>query len=225
MSEALIIPAISRLEAIRVDIARALRDANRDASSVNLIAVSKTFDAAAITPVLEVGQRIFGENRVQEAAIKWPTLCEQFNGVELHLIGPLQSNKTAEAVDLFDCIHTVDREKIAASLGAEIAKQGKRIKLFIQVNTGAEPQKAGILSQDADSFIARCRDVHGLTISGLMCIPPVEDNPSPHFALLGKIAERNGLNELSMGMSADFEQAIRLGATYVRVGSALFGGR
>ncbi len=215
----------ARLETIRLEIARALRDANRGVGSAQLIAVSKTHDAATIMPVLEAGQRIFGENRVQEAQSKWPELRSRFNDIELHLIGPLQSNKTAEAVSLFDCIHTVDREKIAAALGAEIAKQGKKIKLFVQVNTGAEPQKAGVLPQEADAFIVRCRDVHGLEIAGLMCIPPVEDNPSPHFALLAKIAERNGLTELSMGMSADFEQAIRLGATYVRVGSAIFGAR
>jgi PLP dependent protein len=225
MSNTLISPAVTRLEAIRLEIARAEHDANREANAARLIAVSKTFEADTIRPILEAGQRIFGENRVQEAQAKWPELREKFNGVELHLIGPLQSNKTQEAVSLFDCIHTVDREKIAASLGAEIVKQNKNIKLFVQVNTGAEPQKAGVLPEDTDSFIARCRDVHGLTITGLMCIPPVEDNPSPHFALLSKIAERNGLFELSMGMSADFEQAIRLGATYVRVGSAIFGGR
>ncbi len=225
MSETQINMSTARLEAIRLEISRAEHDVNRAANSVQLIAVSKTFDAEAIKPILEAGQSIFGENKVQEAGVKWPQLREQFSGIELHLIGPLQSNKTAEAVNLFDCIHTVDREKIAASLGAEIVKQNKNIKLFIQVNTGAEPQKAGVLPHEADSFIARCRDVHGLTIAGLMCIPPVEDNPSPHFALLAKIAERNGLTELSMGMSADFEQAIRLGATYVRVGSAIFGGR
>ncbi len=225
MSDIIASPAVPRLEAIRLDVARALRDANRGTNAAQLIAVSKTFDAEKITPVLEAGQRIFGENRVQEAHSKWPDLRARFEGVELHLIGPLQSNKTAEAVSLFDCIHTVDREKIAASLGAEIAKQSKKIKLFIQVNTGAEPQKAGVLPEDTNRFIARCRDVHGLAIAGLMCIPPVEDNPSPHFALLAKMAERNGLTELSMGMSADFEQAIRLGATYVRVGSAIFGGR
>jgi PLP dependent protein len=217
--------AVTHLEAIRLEIARAELDAKRKAGSIQLIAVSKTFEADAIIPVLEAGQRIFGENRVQEAQAKWPELCARYEGAELHLIGPLQSNKTAEAVSLFDCIHTVDREKIAASLGAEIAKQCKNIKLFVQVNTGAEPQKAGILPEIADEFITRCRDVHELKIVGLMCIPPVTDNPSPHFALLAKIAERNGLHELSMGMSADFEQAIRLGATYVRVGSAIFGGR
>ena len=215
----------ARLETIRLEIARANHEADRTIGSAQLIAVSKTHDAATIMPVLEAGQRIFGENRVQEAQSKWPELRSRFNDIELHLIGPLQSNKTAEAVALFDCIHTVDREKIAASLGAEITKQGKKIKLFVQVNTGAEPQKAGVLPQEADAFIARCREVHGLDIAGLMCIPPVEDNPSPHFALLAKIAERNGLTELSMGMSADFEQAIRLGATYVRVGSAIFGSR
>lgn len=217
--------AVTRLEEIRLEIARAELDAKRKAGSAQLIAVSKTFEADAIMPVLDAGQRIFGENRVQEALAKWPELRARYEGVELHLIGPLQSNKTAEAVSLFNCIHTVDREKIAASLGAEIAKQSRQIKLFVQVNTGAEPQKAGILPEMADEFITRCRDMHGLTISGLMCIPPVTDNPSPHFALLAKIAERNGLSELSMGMSADFEQAIRLGATYVRVGSAIFGGR
>lgn len=217
--------SVANLQSVLHQIGRAERDANRQAGDVALIAVSKTFDAAAIRPVLASGQRVFGENRVQEAKEKWPALREEFGDLELHLIGPLQSNKAAEAVALFDCIHTVDREKIAKALGEEMKRQGRKLKLFIQVNTGAEPQKAGVLPEEADRFIALCRTEHGLVIEGLMCIPPVDDNPSPHFALLRQIAKRNGLTGLSMGMSGDFEQAIRLGATHVRVGSAIFGHR
>jgi PLP dependent protein len=216
---------IERFEKIQHNMRRAAHDTQRISNDIRLIAVSKTFDGESIKPVLEAGHRIFGENRIQEASNKWPQLRALFEGVELHLIGPLQSNKTAEAVRLFECIHTVDREKIAAALSVELQKTDKKIKLLIQVNTGAEPQKAGVLPQEADRFIERCRIVHKLDIIGLMCIPPHNDNPSPHFALLAKIAQRNSLAELSMGMSADFEQAIRLGATYVRIGSALFGGR
>jgi hypothetical protein len=175
--------------------------------------------------VLEAGQRVFGENRVQEAKAKWPELRAEFPGVELHLVGPLQSNKAKEAVALFDAIHTVDRPKIAQALAEEIAKQGKRPRLFVEVNTGAEPQKAGVLPENTDAFIAECREKFGLTIEGLMCIPPFNEAPAPHFALTAKIAKRNGLALLSMGMSADFASAIAFGATHVRVGSAIFGER
>jgi pyridoxal phosphate enzyme (YggS family) len=217
--------AVARLQAVNGEIERACRDARREAGSVALVAVSKTFDAAAIRPVLTAGQRMFGENRVQEAKAKWHELRAEFPGVELHLIGPLQSNKAKEAVALFDAIHTVDRPKIAQALAEEIAKQGKPIQLFVEINTGAEPQKAGVLPEQADSFILACRETYGLTIEGLMCIPPLDEAPAPHFALTAKIAERNGLALLSMGMSADFSSAIAFGATHVRVGSAIFGDR
>jgi hypothetical protein len=190
-----------------------------------LVAVSKTFDADAIVPVIASGQRVFGENRVQEAKGKWPELMSAHPGLVLHLIGPLQSNKAKEAVALFDAIHSVDRPSICEALAKEIVKQDRRPDLFVQLNTGEEPQKAGIAPDDADDFIARCRDTYGLTISGLMCIPPVDDAPAPHFALTAKIAARNGLTQLSMGMSADFAIAIQFGATHVRVGSAIFGKR
>ena len=213
------------LKTVRNAIAQSEQEAQRATDSVQLVAVSKTFNADEITPALEAGQRIFGENRVQEAEGKWPELREKFSGIELHLIGPLQSNKSAEAVALFDVIQTVDREKIAASLAVEIKKQNRAVKLFVQVNTGSEEQKAGIDPREAVGFVARCRDVHGLEIAGLMCIPPVDENPGPHFALLRKLATEAGVSELSMGMSGDFETAIAFGATYVRVGSAIFGSR
>ncbi len=189
------------------------------------MAVSKTFDADAIVPVIAAGQRVFGENRVQEAKAKWPDLMAAHPGLALHLIGPLQSNKAKEAVALFDAIHSVDRPSICEALAKEIVKQGRRPDLFVQLNTGEEPQKAGIAPGDADDFITACRDTYGLTISGLMCIPPADDAPAPHFALTAKIAARNGLKQLSMGMSADFAIAIQFGATHVRVGSAIFGKR
>uniref|UniRef100_UPI003BAA33BC YggS family pyridoxal phosphate-dependent enzyme n=1 Tax=Stappia sp. TaxID=1870903 RepID=UPI003BAA33BC len=217
--------AAANLAGIRDTIARAERAAGRASGEVTLVAVSKTFDADAIRPVLEAGQRVFGENRVQEAQGKWPGLREEFSGVELHLIGPLQSNKAKEAVALFDVIHSIDREKIARALKAECEAQGRNLRFFIQVNTGEEPQKAGIAPQEADAFIALCREELGLDIAGLMCIPPVDEVPAPHFALLAKIAARNGLSGLSMGMSSDFESAIAMGATHVRVGSAIFGTR
>jgi len=213
------------IDAVRAEIARACRDASRDPADVTLVAVSKTFGVEAIEPVIAAGQRVFGENRVQEAKAKWPTLLEKYKGLELHLIGPLQSNKAKEAVALFDAIHSVDRASLCEALAKEIAKQGKSPLLFAQINTGAEPQKAGVLPQDADAFLTACRDTYGLTIAGLMCIPPVEDAPGPHFALTAQIAKRNGLKLLSMGMSADFATAIAMGATHVRVGSAIFGGR
>jgi pyridoxal phosphate enzyme (YggS family) len=213
------------LASVEAEIARACRDARRERSSVTLVAVSKTFEAAAITPVIAAGQRVFGENRVQEAKGKWPELMAAQPGLALHLIGPLQSNKAKEAVALFDAIHSVDRPSICEALAKEIVKQDRRPELFVQINTGEEPQKAGIAPSDADDFIVRCRETYGLTISGLMCIPPVDDAPAPHFALTAKIAKRNGLTQLSMGMSADFAIAIELGATHVRVGSAIFGKR
>jgi len=213
------------LMSVRTEIARACKDAGRDVAGVTLIAVSKTFPAEDIRPVIEAGQRVFGENRVQEAKGKWPALIEQYPGIELHLIGPLQSNKAKEAVALFDAIHSVDRASLCEALAKEIDKAGKAPTLFVQVNTGSEPQKAGVLPQDADAFIKACAATYGLTISGLMCIPPVDEAPGPHFALTAKIAQRNGLKLLSMGMSADFADAIALGATHVRVGSAIFGTR
>jgi pyridoxal phosphate enzyme (YggS family) len=216
---------LSGLTAVRIEIARACRDAGRAIADVELVAVSKTYEAAVIEPVIAAGQRVFGENRVQEAKGKWPPLMAKHPGLSLHLIGPLQSNKAKEAVALFDAIHSVDRASLCEALSKEIVKQGKTPLLFAQINTGAEPQKAGVLPQDADSFLAACRDSYGLTISGLMCIPPAEEAPGPHFALTAKIAKRNGLKLLSMGMSADFAEAILLGATHIRVGSAIFGGR
>jgi hypothetical protein len=215
----------ARLSAVRQDIERACREAGRDLASVTLVAVSKTFGPEAIEPVIAAGQRDFGENRVQEAKAKWPELQAKHPGLELHMIGPLQSNKVKEAVALFDAIHSVDRPSLCEALGKEIAKQARRPLLFVEINTGAEPQKAGVLPQDADAFLARCREDYGLTINGLMCIPPAEEVPAPHFALTAKIAARNGLKLLSMGMSADFAVAIAMGATHVRIGSAIFGHR
>jgi PLP dependent protein len=216
---------VERLEETKTAIARAARDCGRDAASVTLVCVTKTFPAEDVVPLLEHGHRVFGENRVQEAMGKWPALRARYPGVELHLIGPLQSNKTPEAVAAFDVIQSVDREKIAAALADEMKKQSKRPRLFVQLNTGAEPQKAGVLPERADAFIASCREKYGLEIAGLMCVPPVDEQASPHFALLADIAKRNGLEELSMGMSSDYELAIQLGATYVRVGSAIMGAR
>jgi PLP dependent protein len=213
------------LAAVRAEIARACKEARRDPASVTLIAVSKTFGAETISPVIDAGQRVFGENRVQEAKAKWPALMQTYPDIALHLIGPLQSNKAKEAVALFDAIHSVDRPSICEALAKEIKNQQKQPQLFVQINTGEEPQKAGIAPGEADAFLARCREHYGLSISGLMCIPPVNDPPAPHFALTAKIASRNGLKNLSMGMSADFAVAIQMGATHVRVGSAIFGHR
>ena len=218
-------PLAGELAAVEQEIARACKDARRDRTSVTLIAVSKTFGADAISPVIAAGQRVFGENRVQEAKAKWPGLMTAYPGIALHLIGPLQSNKAKEAVALFDAIHSVDRPSVCEALAKEIKSQGKNPELFVQLNTGEEPQKAGIAPSDADAFIASCREKYGLSISGLMCIPPVDEAPAPHFALTAKIAARNGLKNLSMGMSADFATAIQFGATHVRVGSAIFGQR
>lgn len=216
---------VERLALVRARIQRAARDAGRKPQDVTLVCVSKTFGPQDILPLIEAGELVFGENRVQEALAKWPPIKANHPGLELHLIGPLQSNKAHDAVVFFDVIETVDREKIAKALAAEIQKTSRHPRLYIQVNTGAEPQKAGILPQDADHFIERCRKEYGLEISGLMCIPPIDDQASPHFAFLNQIAARNGIAALSMGMSADFEPAIELGATHVRIGSAIFGER
>jgi hypothetical protein len=213
------------LAQVEAEIARACSDSRRDRSAVTLIAVSKTFAADAIRPVIEAGQRVFGENRVQEAKGKWPELMAAYPDIKLHLIGPLQSNKAKEAVALFDAIHSVDRPSICQALAKEIESQNRHPQLFVQINTGEEPQKAGVAPGEADAFIANCRETYGLTISGLMCIPPVDEPPAAHFALTAKIAARNGLKNLSMGMSADFATSIMLGATHVRVGSAIFGHR
>jgi pyridoxal phosphate enzyme (YggS family) len=213
------------LARVHSEIAKACREVKRDPASVTLIAVSKTFSADDIEPALLAGQRVFGENRVQESKAKWPALRDKYSGVELHLIGPLQSNKAKEAVALFDAIHSVDRPSLCEALSKEIQKAGKSPLLFVEINTGEEPQKAGIVPQQANAFLAACRDQYGLTISGLMCIPPLDEAPAPHFALTAKIAARNGLKLLSMGMSADYPVAIEFGATHVRVGSAIFGDR
>lgn len=213
------------LPGVREKIARACREAGRDPTGVTLVAVSKTFAAEAIEPVIAEGQHVFGENRVQEAKAKWPPLMTRHQGLGLHLVGALQSNKAKDAVALFDAIHSVDRASLADALGQEIVKQGRRPLLFVEINTGAEAQKAGVLPQDADAFLAACRDRYGLAISGLMCIPPQDEPPAPHFALTRKIAHRNGLSLLSMGMSADYPTAIAFGATHVRIGTAIFGAR
>ncbi|HEY5827967.1 MAG: YggS family pyridoxal phosphate-dependent enzyme [Hyphomicrobiaceae bacterium] len=214
-----------RLASVTARIAAAARAAGREPASVNLVAVTKTFGAEHITPVLDAGHRLFGENRVQEAKAKWPALRERYPGIELHLIGPLQSNKAREAVALFDAVHTIDRPKIAQAVAEEMAKQGRRLKLFIEVNTGEEPQKAGIMPKEAAGLLRLCREELKLDIAGLMCIPPQDEEAAVHFAFLAKLARELGLANLSMGMSADFETAIAFGATYVRVGSQIFGTR
>ena len=213
------------LKSILNGVTQAAQQAGRGPGTVTLIAVSKTFEEPEIIPVIEAGQREFGENRVQEAKAKWPALKMRWPDLELHLIGPLQSNKAADAVQLFDAIHTVDRPRIAAAIAAEMKKQAKPLKLFVQVNTGREPQKAGVDPDAVDGFLTECRQVHGLEISGLMCIPPADQDPKTHFELLRVIAKRNGLEQLSMGMSGDYAAAIACGATHVRVGSAIFGTR
>jgi pyridoxal phosphate enzyme (YggS family) len=217
--------SLHQYHAVAAALRAAEADAGRAPGAVTLVAVSKTYDAEAILPVLEAGQRVFGENRVQEAMGKWPDLREAFSGIELHLIGPLQSNKAAEAVATFDVIETVDREKIAKALAAEITRQGKAVRLYVQVNTGEEPQKAGVAPDEAVAFVARCREVHGLTIEGLMCIPPADEDPAPHFDRLAALARAAGVERLSMGMSGDYATAVAHGATSVRVGSAIFGAR
>ncbi len=214
-----------RLKEVWSRIAAAARDAGRAEPAVQLVAVSKTFEADTIRLAIDAGQRIFGENRIQESQGKWPGLKAETPGIELHLIGPLQSNKAAEAVALFDVIETVDREKIARALAEEMKRQAKVVRLYVQVNTGLEPQKAGIAPDDTAAFVRFCRDELGLAIEGLMCIPPADENPGPHFALLAKLAERCAVKKLSMGMSGDYETAIAFGATSVRVGSAIFGAR
>lgn len=215
----------SKFETVKKQIAAAEKAFGRAAGSVTLVAVSKVHGADVILPVLEAGHRVFAENRVQEAAAKWPALRSRFPDVELHLVGPLQTNKVKDAVELFDVIESVDREKLARTLARTFAEQGIVRDCFIQINTGEEPQKAGVLPADADAFIALCRDDLKLPVRGLMCIPPVNEEPALHFALLRKIAERNGIECLSMGMSGDFEAAIELGATHVRIGTAVFGAR
>ncbi len=217
--------AARRLAEVEARVAAAARRAGRDPADVTLIAVSKTFDADAILPVLAAGHRAFGENRVQEAEKKWPSLRERHTDIRLHLIGPLQTNKAREAVALFDAIHTLDRDKLARVLAKEMARQGRSPTLFVEVNTGNEPQKAGVQPEAAAGFVERCRDEHGLHIAGLMCIPPLTDDPVPHFEALARLAGSLGLRSLSMGMSADFETAVLHGATHVRVGSAIFGER
>lgn len=214
-----------QLKDVLFRIATAERQANRSPGAVSLVAVSKTFDVDQIRPAIAAGQRVFGENRVQESEGKWPGLKQEFADIELHLIGPLQSNKAADAVALFDVIETVDREKIARALADEMMRQGRKPRLYVQVNTGLEPQKAGIPPKETATFVTFCRTELGLTIEGLMCIPPAEENPGPHFALLAKLATECGVDKLSMGMSGDFETAIQFGATSVRVGSAIFGSR
>jgi len=214
-----------RLAEVRQHIAAAARAAGRDPASVTLVAVSKTHGADRVGELLEVGHRVFGENRVQEAEEKFPALKAAYPDIELHLIGPLQTNKARDAVALFDVVQSVDRERLAATLAKEMARAGRRPDCYIQVNTGEEPQKAGVLPGDVDAFVAACRDAYKLPVVGLMCIPPLDEEPALHFALLAKMAARNGLAKISMGMSADYETAIRLGATHVRVGTALFGER
>jgi pyridoxal phosphate enzyme (YggS family) len=214
-----------RLAEAQAKIAAAAKAAGRDPADVHLIAVSKTFDAPEILPVLQAGHRQFGENRVQEAKGKWPALKAQFPDLILHLIGPLQSNKVKEAVELFDAIHSVDRPKIARAIAVEMQQQGRRLELLVQVNTGEEPQKGGVSPAELPALLALCRHELGLDVSGLMCIPPVEEEPAVHFAFLAKLAAENGCHTLSMGMSDDYETAVQFGATYVRVGSAIFGAR
>ncbi|HET7409825.1 MAG TPA: YggS family pyridoxal phosphate-dependent enzyme [Paracoccaceae bacterium] len=216
---------MSGLADIRARIDAAARDAGRDPAGITLVAVSKVQPLDRVEAVLAAGHTVFGENRVQEAAGKWPDFRARYPGVELHLVGPLQTNKVRQALDLFDAIHSVDRDRLARKLADGLSETGRAIPCFVQVNTGEEPQKAGCLPGEADAFIARCRDEYGLPLAGLMCIPPVDEEPSLHFALLAKIAKRNGLAGLSMGMSDDFERAIALGATHVRIGSAIFGER
>jgi hypothetical protein len=218
-------PVASALAEVKEEIARACHAAGRAPSSVTLIAVTKTFRPEVIAQAIAAGHRVFGENRVQEAKAKWPPLRERHPDLELHLIGPLQSNKAKEAVALFDAIHSVDRPSLCEALAKEIGKQNRRPRLFVEINTGAEAQKAGVSPEEADAFIRACRESYGLSIDGLMCIPPLDDAPAPHFALTAKIAARNGLKLLSMGMSADFKVAIEFGATHVRIGSAIFGAR
>ncbi|WP_336278577.1 YggS family pyridoxal phosphate-dependent enzyme [Bartonella sp. CB175] len=221
-------PPISSIEAwkqLKKDIAKTCQDLHRSLEEVQLIAVSKTVSADNIVPLLQVGQSFFAENRVQEAAEKWPRLRQQFNSIELHLIGSLQSNKTAQAVEIFDVIQTVDREKIAKCLAEEMQKQKKYLPCYVQVNIGLEPQKSGIAPQEVIPFVSQCKNQYGLDIIGLMAIPPAQENPGPYFALLAKLAKKACLPKMSMGMSNDFETALQFGSNVLRVGSALFGKR
>lgn len=217
--------AEENLKIVLEDIKKVAAKSSGASKDLQLVAVSKTHDADKIRPVIEAGQRVFGENRVQEAQGKWPELKSETSGIELHLIGPLQSNKTADAIELFDVIQSVDREKIAKAIQKEAARLGKCPDLYVQVNTGLEPQKAGIPPQEAVAFVAHCKNDLSLPIVGLMCIPPNGENPGPHFALLQKLAKEAGLSNLSMGMSSDYQIAVEFGATHVRVGSAIFGDR
>ena len=219
------IDVAARLADVEARIAEAARDAGRAAQDITLVAIAKMHVEARIVPALGAGHRVFGENRVQEAEAKWPALKARYPDVALHLVGPLQTNKTRNAIALFDVIETVDRPKLARRLAGEMDRAGKRPSCFIEVNTGEEAQKAGVLPADADAFVALCRDELDLPIVGLMCIPPFDDEPSLHFALLADIAARNGLDQISMGMTADFDVAVRFGATHVRVGTAIFGQR
>jgi PLP dependent protein len=218
-------PVAVRLRLVREEVALAAEAAERDPAEVKLVAVTKTVAAPAIEEAIAAGQLVFGENRVQEAQRKWPQLRERHPSVELHLIGPLQSNKVREAVALFDVIETLDRPKLARKLGEELQRSAGRPRLFVQVNTGEEPQKAGVRPDDAEEFVTLCRETCGLSIDGLMCIPPFDEEPAMHFALLAKLAKRLGIDELSMGMSGDFVHAVQFGATYVRIGTAVFGER
>ena len=220
-----VIDVAARLADVEARIAEAARDAGRAAQDITLVAIAKMHVEARIVPALGAGHRVFGENRVQEAEAKWPALKARYPDVALHLVGPLQTNKTRNAIALFDVIETVDRPKLARRLAGEMDRAGKRPSCFIEVNTGEEAQKAGVLPADADAFVALCRDELDLPIVGLMCIPPFDDEPSLHFALLADIAARNGLDQISMGMTADFDVAVRFGATHVRVGTAIFGQR
>ncbi len=213
------------LKTVKSAIATAAEQADRASAEIRLVAVSKTHPADAIRPALLAGHRLFGENRVQEADEKWPALREEFPDIQLHLIGPLQTNKVKRAVQLFDVIETVDRPKLARALAREMDATGRRLGCFIQVNTGAEPQKAGVAPEAAEEFVTLCRDELNLSVVGLMCIPPLDEEPGLHFALLSEMAQRFGLKNLSMGMSSDFETAVRFGATHVRVGTAIFGAR
>ncbi|SDG12133.1 YggS family pyridoxal phosphate-dependent enzyme [Thalassobaculum litoreum] len=213
------------IDTVRASIAKAAGAAERNPETVTLIAVGKVQPLERVEAALMAGQRVFGENRVQEAKGKWPDFRARYEGIELHLIGPLQTNKVREAVELFDVIQTVDRPKLARELAKEMEKQGRRLACYIQVNTGEEEQKAGVAPAEADAFIAECRDDLGLAVVGLMCIPPVDETPALHFAMLREIAKRNAVANLSMGMSGDFETAVEMGATHVRVGTAIFGAR
>ena len=217
--------APTRLAAVRARLAASAEAAKRALASIHLVAITKTFGPEHIQPVLDAGHRIFGENRVQEAKGKWPALRERYADIELHLVGALQSNKAKEAVQLFDAIHSVDRPKIAEAIAQEMERQGRRLQLFIQVNTGEEAQKAGVMPKETAALLGFCRENLKLDIAGLMCIPPLEEEPGVHFAFLAKLARELGLTQLSMGMSADFETAVAFGATHVRIGSQIFGER